>query len=209
MMTTLNSNLMAQLQTIFLAEVAALTIRPNLVSVYLILGGESLQAYVKCWQLRQQFAATRSRFPFSLFSARKRFVEVGQTINPTETTSSLRPFNEAQFVLGEVSELTKLGVLLKSSLKIRPDLDWALIEITAEELTISNAINLEQKRSMQPIIPTRQFSTIETDIEVATCTGSKHATVGVMSGSSTFLKMVHSDTFEEVKTVTLSGYLCR
>jgi hypothetical protein len=134
---------------------------------------------------------------------------VGQTINPTETTSSLRPFNEAQFVLEESSELTKLGVLLKSSLKTRPDLDWALIEITAKELTISNTINLEQKGYMQTITPIRQFSTIETDIAVATCTGSEHATVGVMSGSSTFLKMMHSDTFEEVKTVTMSGYLCR
>ncbi|PMD57794.1 uncharacterized protein K444DRAFT_24532 [Hyaloscypha bicolor E] len=153
-------------------------------------------------------SSTRSRFPFSFPSARKRIVEVGQTINPTESTSSLRPFNETQFVLEKGSELTKLGILLKSSLETRPDLDWALIEITAKELTISNAINLKQKRSMQSIIPTRQFSTIETDIAVATCIGSKHATVGVMSGSSTFLKMVHSDTFEEVKTVALSGYLC-
>lgn len=105
------------------------------------------------------------------------------------------------------SRLTILGVLTKTSLKSRHNFDWALIEITAKGLGISNAI--PDRDGVPSIEPVRRFSRADKDVAVATCTGSKGSKSGTMSGSSTFVKLKYSDTFEEVKTVTLHGTLCK
>jgi hypothetical protein len=105
------------------------------------------------------------------------------------------------------STLTVLGFLTKTSLKSQHNLDWALIEITATGFGISNAI--PRRVGDPPIEPIRRFSRADKDIAVATCTGSKLSKSGTMSGSSTFLKLKYSDTFEEVKTVTLRGTLSK
>lgn len=105
------------------------------------------------------------------------------------------------------STLTVLGFLTKTSLKSQHSLDWALIEITATGLGISNTIR--SGVGVAPIEPVRRFSRTDENIAVATCTGSKGSNYGNMSGSSTFLKLKYSDTFEEVKTVTLRGTLCK
>jgi hypothetical protein len=106
-----------------------------------------------------------------------------------------------------VSRFTILGILIRTSLKPRQNFDWALVEITAKGLGICNAI---PSRVGDPWIdPIRRFSRADKDVTVATCTGSKGSKSGTMSGSSTFLKLKYSDTFEEVKTVTLHGTLCK
>ena len=106
-----------------------------------------------------------------------------------------------------VSRLKILGHLIKTSLKSRQNFDWALVEITAKGLDICNVIPSGVGDTW--IHPIRRFSRADEEITVATCTGSKGSKSGTMSGSSTFLKLKYSDTFEEVKTVTLRGTLCK
>ena len=104
-----------------------------------------------------------------------------------------------QFSTEDSSEFIQLGVAYGKS----PNLDWALIEITLEDLTISNAIQVETKSTY----PVQDFSTSRNDVKIMTCTGSKGASTGIMSGPSTFLKMERSNNFEEVRTATLEGRL--
>jgi hypothetical protein len=133
--------------------------------------------------------------------------KVFAALNRSLEASQGRPFNETKFTMDNFSEFTKLGVLIETSLKARSNLDWALIEITVKDMSISNAIFNRFSGSINPV---RNFSSVETDIiEVVICTGSNNTRNGIMSASSTFLKIEHSDTFEEVGTVTLNGSLCK
>lgn len=119
---------------------------------------------------------------------------------------SHRSLYDTQVTVESNSTLTVLGFLTKTSLKSRHNLDWALIEITVTGLGISNAIPSAIGEFIEPV---RRFSRADKDIAVATRPGSEGSKSGTMSGSSTFLKLKYSDTFEEVKTVTLRGTLSK
>jgi hypothetical protein len=110
-----------------------------------------------------------------------------------------------QIVTQSDKELSQLGVLIRTSLETRPGLDWALVEITATDLPITNAIRTD----FQSFNPRLEFSTTKREIRVFAPTRSNRRGTGIMTGFSTFLKMEHSDKFEEVKTVTLNGLLCK
>lgn len=106
------------------------------------------------------------------------------------------------------SKLKKLGIKMKTSLEIQSNLDWALIQITAKNFTFSNIIASGAGKS-KDVAPKLNFSSFGKDaVSVIARTGSKLPSIGLMSGSSTYLKMEHSNTFEEVNTVTLGQKLC-
>lgn len=107
------------------------------------------------------------------------------------------------FTTEESSKLTQLGVLFGISSENLPDLDWAVIAITLNDLTISNSIQIGKMSTC----PLKVLAISTNDAEVATCTGSNGESTGILYGSSTFLKMANRDTFEEVWTATLNESL--
>lgn len=121
------------------------------------------------------------------------------------SVSGFQPNIGTQFSIEDGSELTQIAVLMSSSSGNLPDLDWALIEIIKGDLQMSNDTLVGQrlKSPMLDLPPHRN------DVAVVTCTGSKHATNGLMSGSSTFMKLEYGKTFQELSTVTLNGSLCK
>jgi hypothetical protein len=60
------------------------------------------------------------------------------------------------------------------------------------------------------ISPVRNFSSVgKDDIAVATCTGSRRSTAGIMSDHSTMLKLKYGNAFLEVRTVTFDGSISK
>ncbi|RDW60708.1 hypothetical protein BP6252_12091 [Coleophoma cylindrospora] len=108
-------------------------------------------------------------------------------------------------------DLKELGVLYSiSKTTENSNLDWAVIEITKQDLVLSYALT----SNLGILFPDFDFSDKKEDLnirredhQVITRTGSGRTMTGIQCGSSTFLKMKHSRSFEEVWTVELQGSL--
>ncbi|RDW91550.1 hypothetical protein BP5796_02715 [Coleophoma crateriformis] len=108
-------------------------------------------------------------------------------------------------------DLKELGVLYSiSKTNEGSNLDWAVIEITKQDLVLSYALTSNSGM----LFPDFDFSdkkedhnNTREDHQVITRAGSGRTMLGIQCGSSTFLKMKHSRSFEEVWTVELQGSL--
>ena len=108
------------------------------------------------------------------------------------------------------SEIFDIGFLYaKSTTKNNENYDWAVIQITEDDLTISNAIMTRQKHTypQKDFLTQEDFSEETNSIKVVTCTGSRGADEGEMWGTKTYLKAEGSNTFGEVLIVELRGTL--
>jgi hypothetical protein len=92
-------------------------------------------------------------------------------------------------------------------METRPSLDWALIEITAKDLPVSNIIQTGETFHN----PRLEFAKAKGDVSVVArmgdLKGSKRELTGFMSGTSTFLKMRDRDRLEEARTVQFESNL--
>ena len=112
---------------------------------------------------------------------------------------------QSRLVTADSSELLEIGFLLaKATPKNCTNYDWAIIQITSDDFSISNAMS---GLSAHKGYPTRDGSTLSNGVQIVTSIGSKGAVNGELLGSSIFLRVEGSQFFEEVEIVELRGAL--
>ena len=102
----------------------------------------------------------------------------------------------------DIPDLVEFGQLIRvSKTTERSKLDWAIIELTSPLPQFFTTIR-------HPVLlPKLDLSTMTTGIEVMTSLGAGITCKGALSSSSTYLRMAHSQTFQEVWTVKLNKNL--